>query len=130
MNNKIPEIPKELEIEGLYNISIEIGEFSSRNWLPIPNARFKQSEYQSQFTVEDTRGIIINPAYTGLRGYPRRISDELWIKANIELLETLGPEQYLVDLLHILRQTIGKDKEIEQGNIVNFLFSKAIEEES
>lgn len=92
--------------------------------LPKPNVKFRTSNDESQYTVEDIRGIITNPVYAGVREYPRIISDELWVRTNVKMLKEVGTEQHLVNLLYVLRRTFGyygEDGEGEEQALANFL---------
>jgi hypothetical protein len=57
--------------------------------------------------VAELKGIIVNPVYTGIGEYPRMVSDDQWVAAACRLIEEDGPEQFLVNLLYILRRTLG-----------------------
>ena len=52
------------------------------------------------------KGILVNPIYTGVGPYPRLVSDEEWVRACAKLIETDGPVQFLVNLLHVLRESL------------------------
>ena len=75
--------------------------------LPHPNARVKESGDSSSFNEEEVRGMICNPIYAGLGEFPALISDEEWVKAAEKAIEEDGAEQFLVNLLYVLRQCLG-----------------------
>jgi hypothetical protein len=52
--------------------------------------------------------MICNPAYAGLPPFPQIISDEAWIKAATQLINEEGPEQFLVNMLYMLRQNMAE----------------------
>jgi len=52
-----------------------------------------------------------------LGSYPAIVSDEEWIKANARLIQEEGPEQYLANLLRVLRNTFGQPPQGEAGSI-------------
>ena len=52
------------------------------------------------------RGMICNPIYTGVPPYPSIISDEEWIAAATRMINEEGVEQFLVNLLHVLRKAM------------------------
>ncbi|MHB8954448.1 MAG: hypothetical protein ACYC4U_15870, partial [Pirellulaceae bacterium] len=54
----------------------------------------------------EARGVCINPILTGIGLHPRSISDEDWVLCCEQDAEQNGLEQFLTDLLHILRLTI------------------------
>ena len=59
----------------------------------------------SDMTPADVRGMICNPVYAGLGPFPRMVSDEEWIAAATMFIKKEGTEQFLVNLLRVLRQT-------------------------
>ena len=73
--------------------------------LPKPNAKMKLSgSSMADFTVEEVRGMIANPVYAGVGLYPQLIPDEQWVRCAAKAIAEDGPEQFLVNLLHVLRQ--------------------------
>ena len=52
------------------------------------------------------RGMICNPIYAGLPPYRRVVSDEAWIEAAVKLINENGPEQFLVNMLYMLRMSM------------------------
>jgi hypothetical protein len=77
----------------------------SRAPLPRPTAKMKRSGSAQQFTEEEVRGIIANPICAGVGPFPRLVSDEQWVRAAVQAIREDGAEQFLVNLLHVLRQT-------------------------
>jgi hypothetical protein len=49
------------------------------------------------------RGMLSNPVYVGIPPYHRVVSDEAWVRAATELIKEDGAEQFLVNLLYMLR---------------------------
>lgn len=75
--------------------------------LPKPNAKMKLSgESLQHFTEEEVRGMIANPIYAGIGPYPQLIPDEQWIRCAVKAIQEGGPEQFLVNMLHVLRQSL------------------------
>ncbi len=64
---------------------------------------------QDDWTSGDIAGIVANPFYAinidqGLAlPHEPMISEDDWIKANVNLIRELGPEPYLRNLLFILK---------------------------
>ena len=54
----------------------------------------------------EVRGVLINPIVTGIGSHRRLISDEDWVLSCERDIDEHGLEQFLTDLLHILRLTI------------------------
>jgi hypothetical protein len=60
-------------------------------------------------TPADVTGIVANPVYAIniapvlAKPHPALISEQAWIAANVKLIEDLGPEAYLRNLLSILK---------------------------
>jgi hypothetical protein len=76
--------------------------------LPKPNVYVPRAgEDPRNLGAAGIKGMVINPIYTGVSEYPRMISDEQWVSAAKKVLEEDGAEQFLVNLLHVLRSTLG-----------------------
>lgn len=72
--------------------------------LPKPNVYVPRAgEDPRNFDEAGIKGMVINPIYAGVGEYPRMISDEQWVPAAKKVLEEDGAEQFLVNLLHVLR---------------------------
>ena len=82
--------------------------------LPTPNVVFqgRDSSLSSnladqtdddQFTPEETRGILCNPIYAGVPPYPAIVEEETWVHAAAQAIHEQGAEQFLVNLLFMLR---------------------------
>jgi hypothetical protein len=54
---------------------------------------------------DNIRGLICNPIYAGVGPFPRMIADEVWIGAAAKLIREEGPEQFLVNMLYVLRRS-------------------------
>lgn len=77
--------------------------------LPKPNAKFVQElPPKGKWTAEDVRGVLCNPIYTGVGPFPRIISDREWVDIAIKAMKEDGEEQFLVNLLFLLRETFGR----------------------
>jgi hypothetical protein len=53
---------------------------------------------------EALKGILVNPIYTGVGPFPRLVEDAAWVRACAKLTEAEGPQQFLVNLLYVLRE--------------------------
>src|SRR6266704_1589261 len=80
--------------------------------LPKPNATMKPGGSAEDFTEEEVRGIIANPVYVGIGPFPQVGTDEQWIRAAAKAIREDGAEQFLVNMLHVLRQSL-KDAKLE-----------------
>ena len=76
------------------------------NTTPLPKPNVKYSTTPGDTSEAILRGLISNPVYVGVPPYPRLISDKAWVKAALELIEEEGAEQFLVNLLYMLRNSI------------------------
>ena len=74
--------------------------------LPKPNAVVKYDQDFNNLTLEEIRGIITNPIYAGLGPYPAMITDEEWVKAAVTAIKDEGAEQFFVNLLFVLRESL------------------------
>jgi hypothetical protein len=48
--------------------------------------------------------MLINPIYTGVGPFPRLVEDAAWGRACAKLIEEEGADQFLVNLLFVLRE--------------------------
>ena len=80
-----------------------------KSWpLPKPNVHVPRAGMDPRnFGEAGIKGMVINPIYAGVGEYPRMIPDEQWVRAVKKVLEEDGAEQFLVNLLHVLRSTLG-----------------------
>ena len=74
--------------------------------LPKPNVSY---EVQNPDALDDQtiKGMICNPIYAGIPPFQQIVSDEAWIQAASQLISEEGPEQFLVNMLYMLRQSMG-----------------------
>jgi hypothetical protein len=56
-------------------------------------------------TPEAIKGMVINPIYAGVGPFPRLVEDEAWVRGCETVIKEEGPEQFLVNLLYVLRET-------------------------
>jgi hypothetical protein len=62
------------------------------------------------FTEEEVRGLIANPVYTGIGPFPQLVPDEEWIRCAAKAIRVEGPEQFLVNMLYVLRRSLKEAK--------------------
>ena len=75
--------------------------------LPAPNVIVARSGTPMQeLTPEAIKGILVNPIYTGIGPFPRLVEDEAWVRACGKLIEQEGSEQFLINLLFVLRECL------------------------
>jgi hypothetical protein len=72
--------------------------------LPRPNAKMRTNDDEGEWTPEQTRGVVGNPIYAGIGPYPPLIDDGTWVRAAAAMIQEEGKEQFLVNLLYLLRQ--------------------------
>jgi hypothetical protein len=76
--------------------------------LPAPNVVVARSGMPlDQLSLEAVRGILVNPIYTGVGPFPRLVEDGPWVRACARLIQEEGAEQFLVNLLYVLRDCLG-----------------------
>ena len=78
--------------------------------LPKPNAKMKPSGSGMSFTAEEIRGVIANPTYAGIGPFPQLVADEQWVRAAAKAIRADGAEQFLVNMLHVLRESLKEAK--------------------
>ncbi len=78
-----------------------------RSFTPLPQPTVKPvSSTHQQLTDAVLRGVMSNPVYTGVPPYGRVVSDEAWIRSAVQLIEEEGLEQFLVNMLYVLRHSM------------------------
>jgi hypothetical protein len=78
--------------------------------LPAPNVVVARAGTSAQqLSPEAVRGILVNPIYTGVGPFPRLVEDAAWVRASAKLIEDEGVEQFLVNLLFVLRECLPKE---------------------
>jgi hypothetical protein len=84
--------------------------------LPKPNVTYVplNSDVRDEKSV---KGMICNPIYTGVPPFRRIVSDEAWIQAAMQLIAEEGPEQFLVNMLYMLRQSM-REHQADQATAI------------
>jgi hypothetical protein len=77
--------------------------------IPLPNVSIIGNGENTEWTEELIRGIICNPIYAGIGPYPAIVSDGQWIKCAAIQISNEGAEQFLVNLLYLLRACFAKE---------------------
>jgi hypothetical protein len=73
--------------------------------LPAPNVVVARAGTPpEQLSPAAIKGILVNPIYTGVGPFPRLVEDAAWVRACAKLIKEEGPQQFLVNLLHVLRE--------------------------
>ena len=73
--------------------------------LPAPNVVVARSGTpMHELSPEAVKGILVNPIYTGVGPFPRLVEDAAWVRACTKLIAEEGPQQFLVNLLYVLRE--------------------------
>jgi len=58
------------------------------------------------FTPEAVRGIICNPIYAGVPPFEPIVDEETWVRAATTGIREQGVEQFLVNMLFVLRRSM------------------------
>lgn len=77
--------------------------------LPKPNVEYATAADAGDMTPEKVRGMIANPIYTGIGPFAVLISDQEWIENAVREIEKGGAEQFLVNMLYVLRRSFDTD---------------------
>ena len=73
--------------------------------LPAPNVVVTRAEApMHELSPEAVKGILVNPIYAGVGPFPRLVEDAAWVRACAKLIEEEGADQFLVNLLFVLRE--------------------------
>jgi hypothetical protein len=81
---------------------------TTKRQLPKPNAAFRSADQTSDFTPAEIRGMVSNPVYAGFGPFPAVLADEEWVAAAAMAIKKEGAEQFLVNLLYMLRQSFAE----------------------
>jgi hypothetical protein len=77
------------------------------NNLPKPDVEFALGGTPADsMTAAQVKGILLNPLNAGAGPFPALVSDAQWVAACRRLLREEPAEQFLVNLLFILRQSL------------------------
>ena len=81
---------------------------------PLPKVNVEFGRSGDEMTPAKMRGMICNPIYAGIDPFPALISDEEWVRAATQMIKKEGREQFLVNLLYVLRESFeSQDSEDE-----------------
>ena len=78
--------------------------------IPSPNVTIKMAGTESDWIEEEIRGVICNPIYAGVGPFPAFVADEVWVRCAATLIANEGAEQFLVNLLNVLRTCFPTDR--------------------
>ena len=73
--------------------------------LPVRTAEFATGGVDGLDSEENIRGLICNPIYAGVGPFPSMVPDEIWIGSAAKLIHEEGPDQFLVNMLYVLRRS-------------------------
>ncbi len=79
-----------------------------KHTLPKPNARFHRPGETKPTDAPSVNGMICNPIFTGMGKFPPLVDDEAWITAAGQFIAEEGAEQFLVNLLYLLRESLAE----------------------
>ena len=75
--------------------------------LPKPNVDLTASE-DGEMTAEKVRALFCNPLFAGISpNFPKLIDDETWVRAAAQAIREHGSEQWLVNMIYVLREFLG-----------------------
>ena len=78
--------------------------------LPAPNVVVARAGTPpDRLSPEAVKGLLVNPIYTGVGPFPRLVEDAAWVRACVKLIEQEGAEQFLVNLLYVLRECLHEE---------------------
>ena len=86
------------------DISDLIGPSGNGTDLPKPNVAIRTADDDGKWTAEHVAGIICNPIYAGIGPYPPLVDEKTWVRTAATAIDSDGKEQFLVNLLYLLRQ--------------------------
>ncbi len=76
----------------------------------LPKPTVSMNVAGGEMTEQNVRAMLCNPIYAGIADYPPMISDEQWIRAAAKGIKDDGAEQWLVNMLHVLRASLASHR--------------------
>ena len=76
--------------------------------IPMPNVSVRTGDDTGEWTPEQVRGVLCNPIYAGIGSFPALVPDDAWVRSASLLISKEGSEQFLVNLLFVLREVFGR----------------------
>lgn len=73
---------------------------------PLPKPTVDMNIAGGKMTEQNVRAMLCNPIYAGIADYRPMVGDEEWIRAAAQGIEQDGAEQWLVNMLHVLRASL------------------------
>jgi hypothetical protein len=73
----------------------------------MPNVAVRTGDDPGEWTSDQVRGILCNPVYAGIGPFPALVSDHVWVKSAALIISQEGAEQFLVNILFVLREVFG-----------------------
>ena len=77
--------------------------------LPTPNVSARR-KVRGAMTKREMRGVVCNPLYVGIGPCREQIPEADWVRYAAQEIHEHGPEQFLVNLISVLRETITSRK--------------------
>ncbi len=89
---------------------------------PLPRRTAKYITDPQQMSESVIRGMICNPIYAGVPPFESIVSDEVWVRSAAQLIKEEGAEQFLVNLLYVLRNSMAEveTRDSEAANRTEF----------
>ena len=75
--------------------------------LPKVDVEFATSADAGELSGEKMQSLICNPIYAGVGPFPALVDDETWVRTAAQMIEKEGAEQFLVNMLYVLRHSLG-----------------------
>jgi len=82
--------------------------------LPKPNVDLSPSG-DGDVTPEQVRALFCNPLFTGIAHFPKVVDDETWVRAAMQAIREHGAEQWLVNMLYVLREFLDTSAPTSNG---------------
>ncbi len=72
--------------------------------MPKPNVEYAGNN-SDNLTEKQINGMLCNPLYTGIDVFPTLLTEDNWIKSAKQFIEKEGIDQFLVNMLYMLKET-------------------------
>ena len=72
---------------------------------PLPSVNVDFAASGEEISADMMRSLICNPVYAGIGTFPALVDDETWVRAASQMIKKEGAEQFLVNMLYVLRQS-------------------------
>ncbi len=91
---------------------------------PLPKVNVEYAASGGEMTPQAVRAMFCNPVYAGVKPYPALVDDATWVRAAARMIRDEGAEQFLVNMLYVLRKSMEAALPDDSDNCAGLLNSE------